>query len=156
MQKQKVNINQGDVVLLHTGWTDGKFESDPKAWGSGEPATSNDAMEYLMQFNPMAVSADTWGVDAVPPAKGDKVFYGHVTALHNNGVYLLEVMDTGKLVKENINEFMFVLGQARVEDTVQMIINPVAIYYYKRVTPNTVFWELLINLLELKFFYTNI
>jgi kynurenine formamidase len=128
MKNQNVSIGEGDVVLIHTGWTDGKFKSDPKAWGSGEPGTSNDAMEYLMGFNPMAVGADTWGVDAVPPAKGDKVFYGHVTALQNNGVYLLEVMDTGRLAKEGVNEFMFVLGQARVEGTVQMIINPVAIW----------------------------
>ena len=90
--------------------------------------TDNAAMEYLMTFNPMAVGSDTWGVDNVPPSKGDKVFYGHVTALQNNGVYLLEVMDTGGLVKEGVNEFMFVLGQARVEGTVQMIINPVAIW----------------------------
>ena len=48
--------------------------------------------------------------------------------MQNNGVYLLETMNTGKLVKEGIKEFMFVLGQARVEGTVQMIINPVAIY----------------------------
>jgi hypothetical protein len=51
-----------------------------------------------------------------------------VTALQNNGVYLLEVMDTGRLVSDGVNEFMFVLGQARVEGTVQMIINPVAIW----------------------------
>ena len=128
MSNQGISPKEGDVILIHTGWTDGKFESDPKAWGSAEPGTSNDAMEYLMQFNPMAVGADTWGVDVVPPAKGDKVFYGHVTALQNNGVYLLEVMDTGGLIRENVKEFMFVLGQARVEGTVQMIINPVAIW----------------------------
>ena len=62
------------------------------------------------------------------PSKGDKVFYGHVTALQNNGVYLLETMNTGKLVKEGIKEFMFVLGQARVEGIVQMTRIPVAIY----------------------------
>ena len=114
--------------MFYTGWTDAKLESDPKAWVSGEPGTDNAAMEYLMTFNPMAVGSDTWGIDNVPPSKGDKVFYGHVTALQNNGVYLLETMNTGKLVKEGIKEFMFVLGQARVEGTVQMIINPVAIY----------------------------
>jgi hypothetical protein len=37
-------------------------------------------------------------------------------------------MDTGRLAKEGVNEFMFVLGQARIEGTVQMIINPVAIW----------------------------
>ncbi len=121
-------INEGDIVFFYTGWTDAKLESDPKAWVSGEPGTDNAAMEYLMTFNPMAVGSDTWGIDNVPPSKGDKVFYGHVTALQNNGVYLLETMNTGRLVKEGVKEFMFVLGQARVEGTVQMIINPVAIW----------------------------
>ena len=128
MRDQGITPQEGDVILIHTGWTSGKFETDPKAWGSAEPGTSNDAMEYLMQFNPMAVGADTWGVDVVPPAEGDKVFYGHVIALQNNGVYLLEVMDTAGLVKNQVKEFMFVLGQARIEGTVQMIINPVAIW----------------------------
>ena len=128
MKQQNIMINEGDIVLFYTGWTDAKLKSDPNAWVSGEPGTDNAAMEYLMTFNPMAVGSDTWGVDNVPPAKGDKVFYGHVTALQNNGVYLLETMNTGKLVKEGVNGFMFVLGQARIEGTVQMIINPVAIW----------------------------
>ena len=27
-----------------------------------------------MEFNPMAVGSDTWGIDNVPPSKGDKYF----------------------------------------------------------------------------------
>ena len=114
IKSQNIIINEGDIIMFYTGWTDAKLDSDPKAWVSGEPGTDNAAMEYLMTFNPMAVGSDTWGIDNVPPSKGDKVFYGHVTALQNNGVYLLETMNTGKLVKEGIKEFMFVLGQARV------------------------------------------
>ena len=37
-------------------------------------------------------------------------------------------MNTEKLVKEGIKEFMFVLGQARVEGIVQMTRIHVAIY----------------------------
>ena len=80
MKSQNISINEGDIILFYTGWTDNKLNSDPKAWVSGEPGTDNAAMEYLMTFNPMAVGSDTWGVDNVPPSKGDKVFYGHVTA----------------------------------------------------------------------------
>jgi kynurenine formamidase len=125
---QGVEIRQGDVVLFHTGWTDGKLTSDPKAWVSGEPGLSNEAAVYLASLNPMAVGADTWGVEAVPPVKGDKVFYGHVTFLKENGIYILETMNTGRLAKEGVHEFMFVLGQARVKGAVQMIINPVAMW----------------------------
>jgi kynurenine formamidase len=125
---QKVEIREGDVVLFHTGWTDGKLKSDPKAWVSGEPGASNDAAVYLASKNVMAVGADSWGVEAVPPMKGDKLFYGHVTLLKENGIYILETMNTGRLAKEGVNEFMFVLGQARIRGTVQMIINPVAMW----------------------------
>jgi kynurenine formamidase len=125
---QGVEVRQGDVVLFHTGWTDGKLESDPKAWVSGEPGLSNEGMAYMASLNPMAVGADTWGVDVVPPVKGDKVFYGHVVLLKNNGIYILETMNTGRLAKEGVHEFMFVLGQARIKGTVQMIINPVAMW----------------------------
>ena len=36
-------------------------------------------------------------------------------------------MNTGPLVKDNVSEFLFVLGQAKIRGAVQMIINPVAI-----------------------------
>ena len=36
-------------------------------------------------------------------------------------------MNTGPLVADEAYEFLFVLGQAKVRGSVQMIINPVAI-----------------------------
>lgn len=128
MKAQGVEVREGDVVLFHTGWTDGKLVSDPKAWVSSEPGITNEGAVYVASLNPMAVGADTWGVDVVPPAKGDKVFYAHVTFLKENGILILETMNTGRLAKEGVNEFMFVLGQARIKGTVQMIINPVAMW----------------------------
>jgi len=128
MKAQGVVVHEGDVVLFHTGWTDEKLEKDPKAWVSGEPGLTNAAAVHLAKMNPMAVGADTWGVEAVPPVKGDKVFYGHVTFLKENGIFILETMNTGRLAKEGVKEFLFVLGQARIKGTVQMIINPVAMW----------------------------
>lgn len=56
------------------------------------------------------------------------MFYGHITFLKENGIYILETMNTGRLAKERVHEFLFVLGQARVRGAVQMIINPVAMW----------------------------
>lgn len=125
---QGVEIRQGDVVLFHTGWTDAFLEADPKTWVSGEPGLTNEGAEYLASLSPLAVGADTWGVEAVPPVEGDKVFGGHATFLKENGIYLLETMNTGRLAEEDVKEFMFVLGQARIKGAVQMIINPVAMW----------------------------
>jgi kynurenine formamidase len=125
---QGTTIRQGDVVLFHTGWTDGKLSSDPDVWGSTEPGLTNEAFRYVSSLNPMAVGADTWGIDTVPAVEGDKVFYGHVELLKKRGIYILETMNTGRLAKEEVYEFMFVLGQARIKGTVQMMINPVALW----------------------------
>lgn len=125
---QGVEFRQGDIILFHTGWTEGMLESDPTAWVSGEPGLNNEGARYVASLDPMAVGADTWGIEPIPAPEGDGVFYGHVVLLKDNGIYLLETMNTGPLLREGVNEFMFVLGQARIRGTVQMIINPVALY----------------------------
>ena len=127
-EAQGVEMREGDIILFHTGWTEGKLESEPMVWGGSEPGLDNEGAEYIATLNPMAVGADTWGLEAVPPKEGDKVFYGHVTFLMKNGIYILEPMNTGPLLREGVNEFMFVLGQPRIKGTVQAMINPVALY----------------------------
>jgi kynurenine formamidase len=127
-EAQGVTMGEGDIILFHTGWTQGMLESDPQAWVAGEPGLSNDGAEYLATLNPIAVGADTWGVESVPPKEGDKVFYGHVIFLKDHGIYILETMNTGPLLEEGVNEFMFVLGQPRIRGTVQAMINPIALY----------------------------
>lgn len=125
---QGVSIGKGDIVLFHTGWTEGMLEQDPTAWVSGEPGINVSGSRYMASLDVMAVGADTWGIEPVPPAPGDGAFYGHVVLLMQNGIYILETMNTGPVLRDGVNEFMFVLGQARIRGTVQMIINPVALY----------------------------
>ena len=127
-KQQNVRFQQGDVILFHTGWTDATLKSDPATWGSTIPGLTNAAAAYVASLNPMAVGADTWGVEAVPAIAGDRLFYGHVTLLKENGIYILETMDTGRLAREDVKEFMFVLGHAKLKGTVQMVINPVAMW----------------------------
>jgi len=125
---QGIQIRAGDVVLFHTGWTDDKLKTDPAGWTAGEPGLTNEAAAYLASLGPMAVGADTWGLDAIPPVAGDRMYYAHVEFLKHHGIYILETMNTGRLAREGVHEFMFVLGQARIKGSVQMIINPVALW----------------------------
>ena len=127
IRSQGLKIQKGDVVLLHTGWTDAKFESDPKTWGAGAPGITPEIAEFLASKDVVAVGADTWSLDVVPPMIEDEPYPGHGILLQQNGIYILEAMNTGPLVKDKVNEFLFVLGQAKVRGAVQMIINPVAI-----------------------------
>jgi len=104
------------------------LESDPTAWGSSEPGLNNEGAVYIASLNPMAVGADTWGLEPIPAPPGDKILYGHVTLLKENGIYILETMNTGPLLRDGVNEFMFVLGQPRIIGSVQAMVNPVALY----------------------------
>ncbi len=126
-KKQGTPVREGDVVLFHTGWTDAKLASDPMAWVSGAPGQSEEVARYLASKKVVAVGSDTWGLDVVPSQHEDRPFAGHVVYLKENGIYILETMNTGPLVEDDAFEFMFVLGAARVKGAVQMIINPVAI-----------------------------
>ena len=127
-KQQNIKFNEGDIILFHTGWTDAYLKSSPELWGSTIPGITNDAAVYLSSLNPMAVGADTWGLGAVPPVEGDLVYYDHVTLIKENGIYILETMNTGKLAEDNVTEFLFVLGQPKLKGAVQMIINPVALW----------------------------
>ena len=54
-------------------------------------------------------------------------FQGHVILLKENGIYILEAMNTGPLARDETFEFLFVLGQAKDRGAVQMYVNPIAI-----------------------------
>ena len=101
---------------------------EPGVWVSTIPDITKEAAVYLASKEPMAVGADTWGIGAVSPIEGDKIFYDHIALLQENGVFLLKTMNTGRLVREEVKEFMFVLGQARLKGAVSKIINQLALW----------------------------
>ncbi|MEP6558180.1 MAG: cyclase family protein [Burkholderiales bacterium] len=124
--KQGVEIRKGDVVLFHTGWQalEGK---DNKRFLAGEPGLGKEGAQYLAGKGVVAIGADQWAVEVIPFEKDAGVFEIHQILLARNGVYILENMNTGPLVKDKAWEFMFVLGAARTTGAVQALINPVAI-----------------------------
>jgi kynurenine formamidase len=113
-------------VIFHSGWLS-LIGSDPKRYGSVEPGLGKDGALYLASKNVMAVGADTWGVEAIPFEDGVGTFEIPQILLARNGIYILENMNTEKLAKDKVHEFMFVLGHNKYKGAVQSMINPVAI-----------------------------
>ena len=128
VSKQQTPIRPGDVVLFHTGWTENMMSQNPKIWSSTEPGIAEAVATYLASENVLAVGADTWGVDPIPPEKPGRIFQGHITLLLENGIYLFETMNTGPLVRDGALEFFFVFGPPRVRGAVQALADPIAIY----------------------------
>jgi kynurenine formamidase len=128
LDRQKTSIKEGDVVLLHTGFAIG---SDPRD-KLNEPGLSISGAQYLIEKKVVAVGADTIGVESYPTEEGNTIWPGSLLPVHTqlipkNGIYILEVMNTGVLVDEGITEFMFVMNPIRIQGGVQSLINPVAI-----------------------------
>ena len=114
------------MVLFHTGWQE-LVGKDDKRFISGEPGLGKEGAQYLASKEVVAVGADTWGLEVIPFEQGVGVFEIHQILIPRNGIYILENMNTGPLVKDKAWEFMFVLGHSRMTGGVQAIINPVAI-----------------------------
>ena len=127
--QQGVELREGDVVLFNSNWMnllDGP-NPDPERFGAAEPGLGVSGAEYLAELGVMAVGADTWGMEVVPAEVEGEAFRAHQILQPQNGIYILENMDTRELAKDEAYEFLFVLGQARLKGAVQMIINPIAI-----------------------------
>ncbi len=119
-------IEKGDVVLFHTGWTK-LIGKDNKRYGAAEPGLGQDGARYLASLNVAAVGADTWGLEVIPFEKDVGVFEIHQVLLAQNGIYILENIETAEMVKDKAWEFLFTLGPSRVTGAVQAVINPIAI-----------------------------
>jgi kynurenine formamidase len=125
-KRQGIDIRKGDVVLFHTGWQEIEGK-DNKRFLAGEPGLGKEGALYLASKEVIAIGADQWALEVIPFEKDVGVFEIHQILLPKNGIYILENMNTGPLVKDKAWEFMFVLGASRITGGVQALINPVAI-----------------------------
>lgn len=123
---QGVTIQEGDVVIFHTGWLK-LIGTDNDRYNKAEPGLGRDGAKYLVSKGVVAVGADTWGVEVIPFEQGAGVFEVHQILIPHSGTYILENIDTRELAADKAYEFLFVLGPSRYRGAVQGMINPIAI-----------------------------
>ena len=121
---QGVSIGRGDVVLFHTGWLD--MIGDAENFLSRQPGLNVDGARYLASLGVVAVGSDTAALETSQVTDG-VLAPVHQVLLADNGVFILESIDTRELAADEAGEFLFVLGAPRYEGSVQAIVNPVAI-----------------------------
>lgn len=126
MARQNIVLKPGDVVLVHTGYM-ALAGVDAARYMAAQPGLGRAGGLFLAKHDPVAVGADTFGLEIGPPEDPADLLPVHQELLARRGIYVLENIVTAELVADAAWEFMFVLGQARIRGTVQMIINPVAI-----------------------------
>lgn len=127
LKKQGIKaIEKGDVVLFYTGWLK-LLDKDPKKYAATEPGLGVEGAKYLASLGVAMVGADTWAVEVLPGEKDKGAFEVHQILLAQEGIHILENMNTEAMVKDKAWETFFTLGAPRITGAVQAPINPVAI-----------------------------
>lgn len=127
MKRQGIKaIEKGDVVLFYTGWLT-LLGKDNKRFGSAAPGVGRDGAKYLASLEVAMVGSDTWSFEVIPFEQGVGIFEIHQILIPQNGIHILENINTEEMVKDQAWEFLFTLGPARITGGVQAIVNPIAI-----------------------------
>lgn len=126
LQKAKLKIDEGDVVLIRTGH--GKlWMKDNQAYGDGEPGLGLAGARYLTDRKVVLIGADTWAIEAVPHENQEMAFPVHQWNLTKNGVYHLENLDLEEIATAGAYEFCFVFSPLRLKGATGSPGNPIAI-----------------------------
>jgi kynurenine formamidase len=123
---QNVEIRQGDILLVRTGWMS-VFKNDGReAFFKGEPGIGRDAAEWIGAKGVAAVGCDNWGVEVIP-VEGDIPGPVHRRLIRDFGVYLMELFDLDELAADRVHDFLFVAAPLRITGGVGSPLNPLAI-----------------------------
>jgi kynurenine formamidase len=126
LQRQKVDIRPGDVVLIHTGWG-ALWMKDNAKFGASSPGISVQAGEWLVGKEVVVVGADNWGVEAFPSQDPNVSAPVHQLFLAKNGIYIHENLATEVLARDSVYEFAYIFSPLRLKGATGSPGNPIAI-----------------------------
>lgn len=110
---ERWDINPGDVVLVHTGWGS-LYNDDPETFVGAQPGLGVGAAQALAANDVLMVGADNVFVD-VFPNPGGLLLPVHQELLTKNGIYMMEVVKTDELARDEVYEYAFSFAPIRVE-----------------------------------------
>ena len=126
LARQKMTLQPGDAVVIHTGW--GRLWGKENArYEKSRPGIGVGAAQWLIKQDPMLVGADNSGVEVDP--NPDPKLNGpvHQIFLVVNGVHLVENLKLDELADKRIYEFAFVMQPLRIQGATGSPVVPIAI-----------------------------
>jgi kynurenine formamidase len=126
LERQRMEIRSGDVVILHTGWGS-LWKVDNAAFTANAPGIGLDAGRYLVEREVVLVGADTWSMEVVPNPNPDLQFPVHQLLIPRNGIYIFENLLTQELARDRVYEFAFFFAPLRLKGATGSPANPLAI-----------------------------
>lgn len=126
LAKEEVDIQEGDVVLFHTGhgslWTEDKQKYYAEAPGPGITA-----IKWLVEKKIVMLGADNFATEAFPGENKERFAEGHQHLLTRHGVYNHENLNLTELVQDKVYEFVYVFAPVPLKGATGSPGNPFAI-----------------------------
>lgn len=123
---QGVQVEAGDVVLVHTGWG-ALWGEDNERYRRTEPGIDMSAARWCVDRRVVVIGADNWAVEQVTAEPGDLAFPVHQECITRNGVYLLENVRTEELAADRVYEFCCIIAPTRLRGASASMVGPVAV-----------------------------
>ena len=127
LEARGVEIREGDVVLLRTGW--GRYWRDARRYPNAVsgavtgPGPGLAGAKWLSERKPVAVGSDTVAFEKVPAADMPV----HVHLLFEKGIHLIEALQLEELAEAGVKEFLFVGAPLKLEGATGAPMRPLAI-----------------------------
>jgi kynurenine formamidase len=118
----KSEINEGDVVLLRTGWA--RFFSDARRYinNTVAPGPGIEGARWLSSRKIFAAGSDTVVFEKTPsPAMSV-----HAHLLVESGIHIIEVLNLEQLARDRVYEFVFVAAPMNIRGATGAPVRPLA------------------------------
>jgi kynurenine formamidase len=123
---QKLTLQPGDAVLIHTGWGT-LWGKDNARYQGSSPGIGTAAAEWLARQDPMLVGADNSAVEISPNPDRQLAGPVHQIMLVVNGIHLLENLRLDQLAARRAYEFALVVEPLKIQGGTGSTVAPVAI-----------------------------
>jgi kynurenine formamidase len=126
LERQKVQLRKGDVVLIRTGQA--KHYQKAEDYLHNYPGINLDAVKWLVEKKQvMLLGADNLSFEAFPPESEDNWVPVHTYLLAEKGVMFIEQMFLEELSKDKIYEFAFMASSLKLKGASGSPMRPTAI-----------------------------
>jgi kynurenine formamidase len=126
LARQGMDLRQGDVALVRTGylsgWPDAEFIAAHEQAG-----IDREAALWLAEQGVVAVAADTEALEVLPSTVPGNPHPVHLALLNERGILIIEMVDCEELARDGVHEFCFVCLPLAIRGATGSMVRPVAL-----------------------------
>ena len=126
LAEQKLTLQPGDAVLIHTGWGM-LWGKDNARYQRVSPGIGTGAAEWLAKQDPMLVGSDNTAVEISPNPNPQLAGPVHQIMLVVNGIHLLENLQLDELAARRAHEFALIVEPLKIQGGTGSTVAPIAI-----------------------------